>query len=271
MKAPIKLLALDIDGTIVNKSYELADTVAESIKKVCRTTDIIVMLASGRMLQATIPLAQMLELTTPVVVYQGAMVYDFSQKEIIFHQPVPPDLALDVVNDLESYGVHVNLYINGDLCMKEVPDIAKEYSSYRYVTPRVIDSYTIVTKNPPTKILGLERDTDKVQEIIKALSAKYGAELNVFGSNPTFIEVVNNQVNKGKTLMEVAKKFWNIDPENIMAIGDADNDYDMIKLAGYGIAMGNATPKTQSVADFITKSVDEHGVKHALEEFILNT
>lgn len=270
MPEPIKMLALDIDGTLVGKDYILRDEVISSVRKVIRETTIKVILASGRMTHSTIPIAELLGVKTPLIVYQGAMVNDIQNNKILFHQTLEPETALQIINDIEKEGIHVNLYINDTLMMKQISDIASSYSSARYVKPIVTHDYSILKKNPPTKIVGLDYDTKKIAALSARLEVKYSDKLNIFNSMPEFIEAVNPEINKGQTVMNMAKELWGFEPENIMAIGDGNNDYDMIRLAGYGVAMGNATDHVKSVAKYVTGSVENLGIIQAINHFIFN-
>lgn len=268
MNKIIKLLALDIDGTLMGRDYILQEPVIEAIKRVKIQTDIKVVLASGRMTHSTIPIAEQLHIDTPLVVYQGAMINDFKNNKLLLHKTVDPHFAEQIIKDIENEDIHVNLYINDKLYMKQLSEIADVYSSSRYVKPILIDDYSLIYNTPPTKILGLDNDKEKIKRLTSELGEKYKGKLNIFGSSPRFIEVVNPEVNKGQTLVNMAKDLWDIDPVNIMAIGDADNDYDMLQLVGYSVAMGNATEKAKSVAKFVTLPATELGVVFAIEKII---
>lgn len=266
----IKLLALDIDGTLMNRDYILREPVIKAIKRVIEETDIKVVLASGRMINSTIPVAEQLGITTPLITYQGALIKDFKTGKVFSHLLVPPDLALQLVFDMEEEGIHVNIYLNDTLCMKQITDIALSYSSARYVTPQTIEDYSIINIEPPTKIVGLDSDVEKIARITKKLKQKYLGKLSIFSSMPEYVEAVNPDISKGKALVKFAKEYWDIDPQDIMAIGDGDNDAEMVSLVGYGIAMGNAVDEVKSVARYVTKSVSEFGAAYAIEKFIFN-
>ena len=264
----IKLLALDIDGTLMGRDYILPKPVIHTVKKVVKETNIIVMLVSGRMTHSTLPIAQQLGIETPLIVYQGAMVKDIKNNITLFHQPVDSKLAKEVVDDLEKENIHVNLYLDDELYMREITEIAMSYSSARYLTPKVYEDISIIEKIQPTKVVGLDLDIEKIQSISAVIKEKYKGRLNLFNSLPEYIEVVNPNVNKGKTLVNIAKSLWNIDPENIMAIGDGNNDIDMLKLVGYGVAMGNASEEVKQSARHITTTVNEYGASEAIEKLI---
>lgn len=268
MNSSIKLLVLDIDGTIVGNDYFLNPHIISVIKKVKRETDIKLLLASGRMTYSTQIIAEQLEIDTPLIVYQGAMVNDVKNNQILFHKTLDPVAGLEIIQDIENEDIHINVYIEDKLYMKELNEMAKTYTSYRSVVPNMINDFEFILDNPPTKILGLDDNTEKIHNLIENLQKKYLGRLNIFGSNPIFIEIINPEVNKGITLVEVAKNLWDIKPENIMAIGDGNNDYYMIKSVGYGVAMGNATEKIKSAAKYHTYSVNQNGAAYAIEQLI---
>ena len=143
MNNKIKLLALDIDGTLMGTDFVLQKPVIESIKKVQDNTDIIVLLASGRMTYSTLPIARQLGIIEPVIVYQGAMVNDFNNNKILFHQTVDPEYAIEIIDDLDKEGLHTNVYINDQLYMKKISEIAKTYSSYRYIEPNIVSDFIL--------------------------------------------------------------------------------------------------------------------------------
>lgn len=265
----IKLLALDIDGTLLGRDYIISDQVKAAIKSVIAQTDVKVVLASGRMAHSTNVVAEELGVTTPMVCYQGAMVIQYPEKDILFHKQVPTNLAKKVIKEIEAEDIHVNIYINDQIYMTKITEVATSYSSARYLTPNLVKDYSILDNNPTTKIVGLDTNPDKVARLIDRLQPKYVNSLNITSSNPEFIEVVNPDVNKGKTLYEFAEKLWGIMPENIMAIGDGNNDFDMINQAGVGVAMGNATDKVKAAAKFITDTVDNYGAVKAIEKYLL--
>ena len=102
----------------------------------------------------------------------------------------------------------------------------------------------------------------------RKLHELYEEKLNFYFSLPYFVEIVNKEASKGNALESLALKF-NIKREEIIAIGDNFNDMDMIEYAGLGVAMGNAPGYLKDVAQFVTHSNDEDGVRHVLEKFIL--
>lgn len=265
MKNDIKLLVLDIDGTLVGSDFILHPDLIAIVKKVRQETDIKVVLASGRMTYSTQIIAEQLDIDTPLIVYQGAMVNDVKNNKILFHKTLDPVAGLEIIDDIEKEGIHINVYIEDKLYMKELNEMAKTYTSYRSVQPNLVKDFNFILDNPPTKILGLDDNTKKVHLLIDHLQEKYKGRLNIFGSNPIFIEIINPEVNKGITMLEVAKNMWNIPSENIMAIGDGNNDYYMIKSVGYGVAMGNATDKVKSVAKYHTYPVGQVGAAHAID------
>jgi Cof subfamily protein (haloacid dehalogenase superfamily) len=266
----IKLLALDIDGTIMDTDYLIKEPVKKIIKRVQEETNIIIVLASGRMTHSTKIVADELGITTIAIVYQGAMVRDFSNNKILYHKTLDPDCSLKVIEDIENENIHVNIYIDDNLYMKQESEIARQYTSNRNLQAHIIKDYSLLQHNPPTKLLALDRDTERLQKLKQVWRRKFNNKMSIFSSRDIYVEFVHKEVNKGKSLYEFARQHFNIDPTEIMAVGDGENDLEMIRDAGLGIAMGNAVDEVKQVAKHITSPVDQNGLVEAIESFIFN-
>ena len=107
-----------------------------------------------------------------------------------------------------------------------------------------------------------------MQEISRLVQENFGDRLTVTNSKPTYLEMVNPQANKGAALAYLAEKL-DIKQEEVMAIGDSNNDLDMIRYAGWGVAMGNAADKVKAAARFVTTRNDEDGVAEAVVKYVL--
>jgi len=264
----IKLIALDIDGTIMDKNFNISGKVKSTIKKVI-DKGIYVLLATGRMYSATVPVAKHLELITPLVVYQGSLVQEFYRsEEILMHHTVPYDISLEIIKDLRAYGVQINVYLDDKLYVEKEAPILDEYASRRNIPLYKVDNFDNAGKFMPTKILGMDYNTDLIHKMKNELKIKYGDKINISKSTPNFCEFVNNKCSKASSILFLAEK-WGIDKSQIMAIGDQENDKEMLEIAEIGVAMCNGDKELQKMADYITDSVDNNGAALAIEKFIL--
>ena len=265
----IKLIALDVDGTIMDRNFNISGQVKKSIKKAL-DKGIYVLIATGRMYSATVPIARYLGLTTPLIVYQGSLIQEFYQSnKILMHHTVPSDISLHVIKDLRQYGVQINAYLNDNLYAESISPILDEYASKRNTDVVKVENFEDITKFEPTKILGLDYDTILIDKIRNELKEKYKGIINISKSTPNFCEFVNNKCSKANSILFLAEK-WGIDQSQIMAIGDQENDREMLEIAKIGVAMRNGDKELQKMADYITETVDNNGVAHAIEKFILN-
>ena len=116
------------------------------------------------------------------------------------------------------------------------------------------------------KVLGIDTDAEKIRITTEELKEKYKNRLYIIRSTPYYCEVSNPEASKGSSLCFL-RDYWGFKKEEVLAIGDQDNDIDMIEAAGVGVAMGNGTPNLKKAADFITKSLNEDGFSYAMEKY----
>jgi len=265
----IKLIALDVDGTIMDRNFNISGQVKSTIKKAL-DKGIYVLIATGRMYSSTVPVAKHLGLKTPLIVYQGSLIQEFYQSnKVLLHHTLSYDLSLQVIKDLRAYGVQINAYINDKLYAEKISPILDEYASKRNADMVKIDNFESIDKFEPTKILGMDYDTNLIDKVRNELKEKYKNTINITKSTPNFCEFVNNKCSKANSVLFLAEK-WRIEQSQIMAIGDQENDSEMLKIAAIGVAMGNGDKELQKTADYVTASVDNNGAARAIEKFVLN-
>jgi len=259
----IKLVVTDIDGTIIEFNGQLHEKTI-SIFKELEQNGIKVVIATGRMYKATKNIIEGLNLTTPVICYQGAMIRD--EKEVYFEQNVPKKIASDIINRLRNYNAHINLYLKDRLIVESDDNYIKEYAGDRYIEYEVVPDLQAVVDDA-TKLLTIDKDADKVT-LIRDEMRKIYPELNIVKSTDYYCEFVSPKADKGLAIKFLADK-WNLKKEEILAIGDQDNDIEMIKAAGIGVAMGNGSPNIKKIADYIAPSVKEFGFIDTMRKFVL--
>lgn len=263
----IKMLVLDIDGTIFKKDYTASVQVKKTLTNLSQA-GIKVILCTGRMYAATKSIAEELQLTTPVICYQGGLVKDITgNNTTLLEKTMPPDLARQVIKTLKEKNIFFNIYINDQLMVEEDNHLIKQYVNARNIAYKVIDNCDDLDLNGVNKILAIDDNTEIIKELQQELSIRFNNELYVVRSTPRFCEFSNIEATKGNAVRFLAHK-WGIKKEEIMACGDNDNDIEMLLAAGTRVAMGNATDELKKIANFVTKSVDEDGVSYAVAKFI---
>ncbi|MBW4615736.1 MAG: Cof-type HAD-IIB family hydrolase [Desmonostoc vinosum HA7617-LM4] len=269
----IKLLVLDIDGTISGVSNTISASVKEAIAA-AQTRGIQVTIATGRMYRSAVRFHQEIGSMLPLVAYQGAWIQDPATQRIHRHLPVSREIAHQLIDYFEQPQLRsllsVHLYINDELYVRELTRESQIYGERSGVTPIPVGDLRQVLTSEPTKILALCDDTDVINELLGNLRRQYTpAELYLTTSVATFFEATNAGVNKGAAVCYLAEELMGLQRANVMAIGDNFNDLEMLEYAGIGIAMGNAPTPVQAIAQWVAPDVEEDGAAIAIEKFLL--
>ncbi len=262
-----KLLALDLDGTLVGESPEISERSARALQEAA-LRGVKVTLATGRMYLAAKPYAEQLGIVTPLICYQGAQIREPIGGKIVSETGVDRELALKVLRYCRENDYHVNAFVGDELFMAELTPEGKFYSERANVKPNIVGDLTEWLEGDVLKLV-IVTDEPTTVKIIDELSERFGELLYVTRSYPIFAETINPDVSKGQALADLAK-WLGIPLENVMAIGDDLNDIDMVATAGLGVAMRSSPPDLLRNAQFVTGTVDEDGVATAVERFILN-
>ncbi len=263
-----KLIAIDMDDTLLPKELMISDRTRKAIKQ-AEDKGVKVAIATGRMYSSAYPHLQDLELTDEVITYNGALVKEIATNNTIDHSPVPVELAQEIVNIVTEEDLHLNMYIDDLLYVNKLGFGADYYEKISGIKPILIkEDIDKFLDQPSTKLLIVEEDLDKVESILKRLQQEFGEVLNITRSKPNFIEIMKKEVSKGVALANLAQDL-DIKVSEVVAIGDSLNDLEMIEYAGLGVAVGNAREEVKEKADYITKSNDEDGVAEFIEKFIL--
>ena len=263
----IKMLVLDIDGTIFKKDYTATQRVKDTLTRLVQD-GIRVVLCTGRMYAATKSIALELGLKDPVICYQGGLIKDFlNGDKTLWQQPMDEKLARDVIANLKKRNVFFNLYINDVLMVEHDDRLVREYVDDRKIEYKVIGNCDSIDLTGINKVLAIDDDVDLIVKLQKEMAQLYKDKLYVIRSTTRFCEFSDPNATKGNAVRFLAG-MWGIKKEEIMACGDQDNDIEMLLAAGVKVAMGNATEDLKKIADYITDSVDNDGVVGAVGKFI---
>ncbi|MCL6752683.1 Cof-type HAD-IIB family hydrolase [Nostoc sp. CCCryo 231-06] len=269
----IKLLVLDIDGTIAGESNTISTGVKQAIIA-AQARGIQVAIATGRMYRSALRFHQEIGSTLPLMAYQGAWIQDPITQKIHRHCPVSREIAHQLIDYFEQPELRsllsVHFYINDQLYVRELTRETKIYAERSDITPIPVGDLRQALTNEPTKILALCDDTDVIDKLLGNLRRQYTpAELYLTTSVATFFEATNASVNKGTAVRYLAEELLGLQLANVMAIGDNFNDLEMLEYVGLGVAMGNAPARVQAIAQWVAPSVEEDGAAVAIEKFLL--
>ena len=260
----IKMVATDIDGTILGESFQFSPRVIECIKNLSKN-GVKVVLVTGRMHLAALKLAQKLELDTPIVSYQGGLIKE-QDGRTLYQKTLDPKRAKEVIKWAKENDVHINLYMN-DVLYVENDDIAiKRYTGERFIPYEVCSFDDLEIKNV-NKILAINFDDVNLVTSWVEYLRKLMPELYIVKSTPYFCEVSNNEAKKS-CAVEFLQNYWGYNKDEILCIGDQNNDIELLKAGGIAVAMGNATDELKAVADYITDTIDNDGFVKAMEKYV---
>ncbi|WP_392531376.1 Cof-type HAD-IIB family hydrolase [Nostoc sp. C117] len=269
----IKLLVVDIDGTIAGHSNTISQPVKQALIGV-QARGIPVAIATGRMYRSALRFHQEIGSTLPLMAYQGAWIQDPTTQKIHRHLMVPREIAHQLIDYFEQPQLRsllsVHFYINDQLYVRELTKETLIYAERSGIIPIPVGDLRQILTNEPTKILALCDDTDAIDKLLGNLRRQYTpAELYLTTSVATFLEATNPAVNKGTAVRYLAEELLGLQIANVMAIGDNFNDLEMLECVGFGVAMGNAPAPVQVIAQWVAPTIEEDGAAVAIERFLL--
>jgi Cof subfamily protein (haloacid dehalogenase superfamily) len=184
---------------------------------------------------------------------------------------------IEVIKICQKYGTYFQLISDTTVYTPEITNKFQRYAEWNKLLKTEIKVEVEEINNPIEeagrlkdrilKVIVFNDNAELLAKIRKEISEKL--EVQITSSYVDNIEIMNKGVSKGRAL-EILGGYLGVSREEMIAIGDSENDLEMIKFAGLGVAMENAVDEVKRVADYITKSNMEDGVKHVIEKFILN-
>lgn len=262
----IKLIACDLDGTLLNAKKEITNNNMDTIKGL---KEALFVIATGRPLDGIKKINDALGLNKDnhySICYNGAVIVENKTGKIIAKDTISLDYVLEVYNFAKANNLNFHAFRDsGEL----ITDKKNEYTAVEERINGIEAIECIIEDENPKQeyikcmIVSSEENLDR---IINDIPSSIKRKMNVSRSSKIFLEFQNPSTNKGLGLIHLAK-YLNIDMANTMAIGDADNDRSMLEVAGTSVIMENHFNGLEKYADFITKSNEESGVAYALLNF----
>ncbi len=273
-----RLLALDVDGTLLDPDGELRPTVRDAVMA-AQQCGLRVVLCTGRRFRTARPLAQALQLDGPLVVHNGALVKDLASGQTLQQSYMSPDMyhqALALLGRLSTPMVYIDAFHeNVDILtesMERAHPFQRAYLTDQLAHCRIVDDIASPLSHGVV-LLSIMADGASLQALRPVVEQTLGTRGRVHllmnkNYHGYILEILPAGVSKWQALHKLATQ-QGIAPAEIIAVGDDHNDLDMIRHAGLGIAMGNAVDEVKAAADAITGSNAEDGLVQALERFIL--
>jgi hypothetical protein len=263
---PIKLLALDLDGTLVDSSQTISPRIQTAVKAASER-GVRVAIATGREYIATEKFAHMLGLAGPVICCQGAFIYDPAAGQLIHSEGLSLPLTHRVIDLARSQRLALNFYLDGKVYTEYATPLSRAVFTRTGATLVEVDDLKQAMTTLPCKGL-IVHAPEEIEQMVLQLRAAFGETIRVVRSSERLIETTLPTVSKGKALAILAG-YYGIAQSEVMAIGDHDNDIEMLTWAGLGVVMGNGSSGAKAVADVMAPPIAEDGAAWAIERFIL--
>lgn len=266
-----KLLVLDVDGTVLNDAKEISKRTLAALLKI-QQMGIRIVLASGRPTYGLLPLAKSLELGIYggfILSYNGGQIIKAQNGEILFERRINPEMLPYMERKARKNGLALFTY-HDDTIITDSPENEHIRNEARLNNLRVIkeDELSVAIGFAPCKCMLVSDDEEALIGLEEHWKRRLNGVLDVFRSEPYFLEVVPCAVDKANTL-GVLLEILGVTREEVVAIGDGVCDVTMLQLAGLGIAMGQSQDSVKACADYITASNEEDGVALAVEKTII--
>lgn len=261
-----KLIAIDLDGTLLNDDLEISPDTVRAIQKAVEL-GVVVTIATGRMFSSAKIFAKQLGINVPLITYQGAIIKNVNDEKAIYERLITPDIAEKLVEISRERKIHLQVYQDDILYGAKENEKLISYAEGVKVPYTVEPDLIKLAKKGFTKALFIE-EPEVLDTLQIELATLFGEQAHIAKSKEHFLEVTHPEANKGVALLYLAEKLG-IDQSEIIGIGDNHNDLELIQTAGLGIAMGNSVQELKDNSDYISLTNNEEGVLHVLEKFVL--
>ena len=265
-----QMLVMDLDGTLTNSKKEISPATLRALLDIQNIGKKVV-LASGRPINGVLPLAEKLQLDkygSYILSFNGARITQCSTGQTIYNKTLPSEVIEPIYQFVRSYpGLDLVSYDSETILSGIEPnEYTRKESMINNMEIRVVDDLPSALSFPVNKLL-IPGDPEIIETCMPALKQKYHGLLNIYRSDPFFLEVMPQHIDKAYSLQKLLNSIG-LTAEQMICCGDGYNDISMIESAGLGVAMANAQPSVKDTADFITASNDEDGILRVINLFM---
>jgi hypothetical protein len=261
-----QLLALDLDGTLVEPRKPVRQTVIDAVHR-AQAAGVRVTIVTGRMYVGAKPFAEALSLDGPIVLYQGAVIADAKSGRFEREVPLAHATALRIYAAAKEHGLHVQFYRDDRFYVEHDNRYAELYGRTSGTQPVVVPSLPAEFAGRDSTKVNVVTDPERTPAVLALMQRVCGDDAYVTRSNPEFVEMLSPEVDKGVALRLVAERYG-VAIDRVMAIGDSYNDLPLLRAAGFAVAMGSGPDELKAEADAVVADVEHDGVVEAIERYI---
>ena len=265
------LLVLDLDGTLTNSKKEISPRNLQTLLRL-QQSGVRLVLASGRPTYGIAPLADTLRMKEYggfILSYNGGEIIEWGTGRLLYKNLLPDDV-LPILYTASVRNEQAILTYDNEYILTESPDdeYVRKEAFLNKMQIRAVDDFLAAAPLPLPKCL-IVGNPEPLSALEKKMKKALEGKMNVFRSEPFFLELVPNGIDKARSLAVLLDELG-MAREEMIAIGDGFNDLSMIQFAGLGVAMANAQEVVRQAADYITLSNEEDGVAAVVDRFFFN-
>lgn len=263
-----RLLVSDIDGTLVGEDKIVPSGVVTAVRA-AQERGIRVCLATGRMWEAARPFVEVLGADPPIILYNGAVVYDFAKDRTLWWCRLPLDATRQILAAIRRAAqVTPLLFVGGKAFAERSTPSVDLYGRRNRVTVEITPDFTALFTQEPVKILVVGHPAD-LQALSASLAELPGVPVNQVFSQRDYLEILPAETSKGRALRVLAQAVG-VPLERVVAVGDHLNDLTMLTTAGLGIAVEGSPPELLAVAGDVAPPPEREGVREVIERWFLS-
>ncbi len=261
-----RLVAIDMDGTLLDERKCITGRTLAAVKR-AGERGVFVCLSTGRPLCGVDSYMEQLQLSTPTITCNGAVVIDPDSGRIIHSQFLQPQAAREIWQRGTEYGTTMCVWVGDKLYVNRFDERTEDYKKLSGVQPEIVDTFESLANKGISKILWYD-NIERIRLYKAELKDRMNQPVRYVTSDPRFLEFTDENVSKASALKCLGEHLG-IPREQIMAIGDGENDLPMLEYAGLSVAMGNASEYIRSRCDYVTDTNVNDGAAKAIERFCL--
>lgn len=261
----IKLIALDLDNTLLEKDNEIHPKTLRLLKE-CALRGIVIVIATGRLFLSAEKYAKEIGDDCKIICYNGCLVTD-AMGNTVFSSHLSENIMKKIVHFSKERNLYCQFYLDHKILVEKVTEdttIDPDLANTEAIEVGTFETYDF---NPSPKAM-IVTDPEAVPRVQAELAAFLHDEVYIAQSQPYLIEIMPKNINKARSLALLCQEL-SISQEDVMACGDNTNDSEMLRWAGTGVAMANSVEALKNVASYVCKEKRSLGVAEAIERFCL--
>ncbi len=262
----IKLFAMDLDGTLLNREGNITEGNIKALKELS-AAGVIPTIATGRMYAASRRYAQELGLDIPIVTYNGALIKSLSGK-VYYEGFIDAKVVREIYDFCRERGYYYQSFQNDTLYFENYTDKSKAYEASVNVKGVCVGEKINDILAGIAKILIITSGNEESDAVAKLFNEYFAGRAHAAKSQLNYVEIMAPNVSKASGLKRLAEKLG-FTMENVMAIGDGNNDVPMLKAAGFSAVMGSAKDDVKASGDVVVGDCEHDGVAEAIYKYVL--